>query len=295
MKQQILVNSTESFRAYIYEDGQIVVPDSATVTIYSPGSDVTLEEDSVMTVASDGELSLSLTLENNSLPEENYKSVITYIYGGDTDKAVRFYDVVNARLVSVVTDSDVTGELPQLKGSGWKVMGTSVSGTSSTIVDSELSIYPDDYFKGGTAYSIDKDELRNITGFDSATGTVTVDSFTSVIGTDKYILTRSFSVEIKRAFEKIEESLVAIGRRPSLVLDPYDLKEVHIYISVSEVCKGLSTDDKGFWWKMWKEYEKKGKDLFELMKFKYDTTEDGYIDDMEEEESSFGNTRVARR
>lgn len=294
MKQQILINSAESFETYIYEDGAIIVPASATVTIYKPSDSNTILLDEVMNIASDGLSSATLTSGDNRELGENYKAVITYIFNGSTDKAVRFYDVVNARLVSVVTDSDVTGELPQLKGSGWKVMGTSESGSSTTIVDSELKNYPDDYFNGGTAYSIDKDELRAVTGFDSSTGTVTVNSFAGAITTDKYILTRSFKVEIGRAFEKIEESLSALGRRPSLVLDPYDLKEVHIYMSVSEACKGLSTDDSGFWWKMWKEYEEKGSKLFELMSFKYDATDDGVIGDGEEV-SGFSTNRVGRR
>ncbi len=294
MKQQILVSSTESFETYIYEDGAIIIPASATVTIYKPTDNNTILEDEAMTVGSDGLMSVSLTATQNGELGENYKAVITYIYNGSADKAVRFYDVVNARLVSVVTDSDVTGELPQLKGSGWKVMGTSESGSTTTIVDSELVNYPDDYFKGGSAYSIDKDELREVTGFDSATGTVLTSSFSSVISVDKYILTRSFKVEIGRAFEKIEENLSNLGRRPSLVLDPYDLKEVHIYMSVSGICRGLSTDDSGFWWKMWKEYEEKGSKLFELMNFKYDVTDDGFIGE-DEEEGGFFSARVGRR
>lgn len=294
MKQQILINSSESFSTYLHEDGAVIVPTSAIVTIYKPGDSTVLIEAGVMDIDVDGLASMTMTESDNEVLGENYKAVITYIYDGSTDKAVRFYDVVNARFVSVVTDSDVTGELPQLKGSGWKVMGSSQSGSATTITDSELTNYGDDYFNGGSAYSIDKDEIREVIGFASSTGTVTVKSFSAPISTDKYILTRSYKDEIGRAFEKIEEKLVAMGRRPSLVLDPYDLKEVHIYMSVCEVCKGLSTDDSGFWWKMWKEYEVKGRELFELMKFKYDSTDDGYIEDYEEE-SSLGTSRVGRR
>ncbi len=95
--------------------------------------------------------------------------------------------------------------------------------------------------------------------------------------TDKYILSRSFTREIQRAFEKIEDRLVSLGRRPHLILDPYDLREVHICYSIAEICKGLATESGGFWWEVWKEYEKKADERFSAINFKYDESGDGYI------------------
>ena len=294
MKEQILHNSTESFSAYVYSGGLVVVPSSATVTISRPSGGDILLTDAVMTVATDGKLSLSLSSGHNSVLGENYKAVITYVYSGGTDKAVRFYDVVRSRLDSVITDSDVTSELPQLKGSGWKVMGKAESGSVTTIIDSELSNYSDDYFTGGTAYSVDKDELRKITSFDSATGTVTVEAFSSAVVNDSYILTRSYGAEIVRAFDKLSEKISSMGKRPYLVLDPYDLKEIHLLMSVSEACKGLSLEEEGFYWKMWKEYESRADKLFASLNFKYDYSGDGEISRGESERANLSG-RLKRR
>jgi hypothetical protein len=283
MKQQLLADITGIFKSYIYEDNKKIIPSSATLTVYKPGGDVKLVDGASMMVGSDGLLSYTLTSQDNSIADINYKAVITYIYGSDTLYATLFYDVVKSRLMKVVVDDDVVAELPQLKDNGWRVRGAVESGSTTTIVDSELKRYEDGFFTGGLAYSIDKDESREIADFVSSTGTVTTADFSTAISSgEKYILTRSYSREIQRAFEKIEDKLARLGKRPELVLDPYDLKEVHIYQSVAEVCKGLITESDNFWWEMWKSYESKADETFRAFNFKYDSSEDGYITGAEE-------------
>ncbi len=282
MKQQFLKNTADTFQTYIYENNRKIVPSSARLTVYKPGGDATLVSGAVMTVGSDGLLTYALTESDNAALGVNYKAVVTYVYNTKTYYATLFYDVVNAKLSKVVTDEDAISELPQLKDNSWTVRGTAKSGTATTIVDSGLSRYEDGYFTGGLAYSAAKDEKREITGFASATGTVTTGAFSSAIAAgEKYILSRSFSKEINRAFEKIEEKLVRLGKRPELVLDPYDLREAHIYFSVAEACKGLITGNDTFWWEMWKAYEKKADEAFAQINFKYDSSSDGYISEGE--------------
>ncbi len=285
MKQKFLKNTVEIFQSYVYENNRKLVPSSATITVYRPGGSSELLSGVTMTVQSDGRLDYALSADDNTQADENYKAVIAYVYSGTTYYVTLYYDVVNSKLHKVVTDDDIVSELPQLRDNGWRVHGTAESGTTTTIADVELRRYEDDYFTGGLAYSIDKDETREITDFVSSTGTVSVVAFGSAIATDKYILTRSFSREIQRAFEKIEELLVRRGKRSHLILDPYDLREVHIYISVAEVCKGLATEPENLWWKLWKGYEKTALEAFNALNLKYDHTQDGYISGGEESNS----------
>ncbi len=284
MKQQFILNTPDTFRTYVYENNRRLVVDSATITVYRPGSDVKLVDNAQMTVDPDGLLSYALTASHNSELGTNYRAVITYVVASAVNYVTLFYDVVRTRLVKVITDDDIITELPQLKDKGWRVHGTAEGGSVTTIVDSELQRYEDDYFTGGTAYSVDKEETREITGFTSSTGTVTTTAFSSPITFDRYILTRSYSREINRAFEKIEDGLVRLGKRPELVLDPYDLREVHIYYSVAEACKGLSVEQEDFWWEMWQTYTKKAEETFRSINFKYDASGDGYIAGGEERE-----------
>lgn len=294
MKQQFIVNTLDTFKTWIYENNRRAVPSSARITVYRPGGDLRLADDEAMSIASDGLLSYSLSASQNSEPAENYRAAITYVLNGATSYATLFYDVVKTRLVKVVTDDDLASELPQLKDRGWRVRGTADSGTATTIVDAELKRYEDDYFTGGTAYSFDKDETREVTAFARSTGTVTTEAFSSAIATgEKYLLTRSFSREIQRAFEKAEERIMRLGRRPHLILDPYDLREVHIYQSVAEACKGLINDSESIWREMWKEYEKKAEDSFRNINFKYDSSGDGHIG-ANETDSAMSVIRTAR-
>jgi hypothetical protein len=282
MRQQFLVDTAETFQTFVYENNRKIVPTSATLTVYRPGGDIKLVDGASMTVGGDGLLSYSLTAADNDTADMNYKAVLSYVYNSNTYTFTLFYDVVNTRLVKVITDEDIVNELPQLKDNGYRVHGTAESGSTTTIVDSELKRYDDDYFTGGLAYSIDKDETREITDFVNSTGTVTTAAFSSAISTDRYVITRSYTSEIQRAFEKIEEMLIRIGKRPHLILDPYDLREVHIYFSVAEVCKGLMTENETLWWELWKEYETKAEETFGGINFKYDVSGDGYIARSEE-------------
>lgn len=277
MKQQFFVDTAGTFRTYVYENNRKVVPASAAITITRPGSDAPVVEDVAMTVGADGLLSYDLTAAQNSEAGLNYKAAVSYVHDGKTWYVALFYDVVRSVLTKVITDSDIVTELPQLKDNGWKVRGTAQSGSATTVVDAELKRYEDDYFTGGIVWSADKDETREVVDFESSTGTVTTTAFSSAVTTDRYVLTRSYTREIQRAFEKIEERLERMGRRPHLVLDPYDLREVHIHYSVAEACKGLVTGAGDIWWDLWKEYEQKGDTVMDRMNFKYDSSADGFI------------------
>lgn len=292
MKQTFLVDTAETFQTYVWEDNQIIVPSSATVVIYKPNGDTVLQASASMSVAGDGLLSYSLTVTHNDIADENYKAVISYVVSGTTYVATLFYDVVNSKLHKVITDEDIVNELPQLKENGWRVHGTASSGSTTTIIDNDLKRYDNDYFTGGLAYSITQDETRKITDFVSSTGTVTVADFPSTAASDKYILTRAYTKEIQRAFEKIEQLLVNQGRRPQLILDPYDLREVHIQYAVAEICKGLVTEEAGMWFEFMERYEKRAYAMFKSLNLKYDTSDDGYI--AGSEESRRFNLRAGR-
>lgn len=297
MKQQFLEDIAETFKTYIYEDNRKLVVTSATLTVYKPGTDTKLLDGVSMTVGGDGLLSYDLTGDNNDIADENYKAVIAYVSNAVTFPTTLFYDVVKVKLHKVITDQDIIDELPQLRDSGWSVEGTADSGSTTTIVDAELidrEEYPDNHFMGGKAYSIDRDETRDITDFVSSTGTVTTKAFSGAIATDKYVLTRSFTREIQRAFEKIEDRLNRMGRRAHLILDPYDLREAHTYQTVADICKGMATDVEGtIWWEFMNLYEMKVNWFFKNTTFKYDISEDGFISGSEEDQKP-GRKTIAR-
>lgn len=283
MKQQFIVDATGTFKQYIYADNRKIIPTTATLNVYKPGTSDKLIDAVAMTIAGDGLLSYALTTAHNDIADDNYKAVITYTYNSISYTATVFYNVVNSILRPVITDDDIINELPQLRDNGLKIHGVATSGSTTTIVDINLKRYPDDYFTGGLGYSVTRDETREITDFVSSTGTVTTTSFTGAIATDKYILTRSFTREIQRAFEKLESMLEQAGRRSHLVLDSYDLRETHIMMSAAEICKGMiSTGGDGMWPYFYEAYDKRGYAIFKNLNLKYDDSIDGYISGAEE-------------
>lgn len=294
MKQQFLVETPDTFRTYIYEFNLKAVPDAAAITISRPGG-AQLVSGAAMTIGGDGLLSYELTAGDNQTPGLDYKAQIEYSLNAKTHHAVLFYDVVRSRLAKVITDDDIFAELPQLLDRGWSVTGAAENGTVSTIVDSRLKRYADGYFTGGVAEVPAKGETREIRGFDAAAGILSVEAFSSAVAPgEKYLLTRSFSREIQRAFEKLEDELKRLGKRPHLVLDSNDLREAHIYLSVAEACKGLSSDSKGMWWELWREYEGKAVAAYSGLRLKYDYSGDGSITGAEGE-IAFGSLRAGRR
>lgn len=283
MKQQFLVDIADTFKTYIYENNRKIVPASATITVYKPGTSDVLISTTAMTVAGDGLLSYALTSTHTDIADENYKVVIAYVYSSVTYYLTLFFDIVTTKLSKVITDEDIENELPQLKNKGWRVHGVADSGTTTSLVDGELKRYEDDYFTGGLCINLTADEVREITDFVSSTGTVTTVAFTNAVAAgNKYILQRSYTKEIQRAFEKLEDMIARMGKRAHLILDPFDLREVHILMSVAEICKGMISENDNMWWQLWQDYDKRAYAVFKSLNFKYDDSEDGYISGAEE-------------
>lgn len=281
-RQKFIVDTASTFQTYIYEDGLKIVPTSATITVNKPNSEDDLITAQAMTVGGDGLLSYALTSGNNDTLDKNYQAVISYVVDAVTFEAVVYYDVVNHKLQYVITDDDLMKELPQISEQGYREYGTATSGSATTIVDLELQRFADNYFNGGLAVDLDNEEKREITNFVSSTGTVTTTTFSNAISTNKYMLVRSYTREIETAFDKIKSMIKMDGQNPEQFTDGDDLKLVHIYLSVAEVCKSFSTATESYWWDLWQKYETKGEKLFDSIEYKYDDNNDGIISSGEE-------------
>lgn len=59
MRQQFLLNTPDTFQTYLFESNRKLVPDSAFITVYTPGG-LLLVERAPMAIAIDGLLSYEL-------------------------------------------------------------------------------------------------------------------------------------------------------------------------------------------------------------------------------------------
>jgi len=282
-RQKFIVDVASTFQLYVYEDGQKIVPSSATITINKPNTDEDLITAQAMSVGGDGLLSYALTSGNNDTVDLNYQAVVSYVVSGTTFTSKIYYDIVEQTLPTMVIDDDIVRELPQVGEKGYRVHGTATSGSTTTIVDVEgLDRFANDYFTGGLAVNLDTDETRQITDFVSSTGTVTTSAFSGAISTNPYMLIRSYTREIEQALIKLKSKISIIGHNPEQYLDGDDLFLVHLYMAVAEVCKSFTTDSETYWWDLWKDYEKKADTLFDNCEFDYDESNDGIISGGEE-------------
>ncbi|MBI5810367.1 MAG: hypothetical protein HZB21_04170 [Deltaproteobacteria bacterium] len=147
MRQQFTANTAGTFKTYIYENNRKVVPVSAALTVSMPGSKSLLIDGAAMTVAVDGLISYALSASDSRDPAVGYMAEIAYLYNSEACRITVFYDVVRMRLAKVITDEDVVNELPQIKEGGLTARGQAEGGSATTIVDTELKRYDDDYFR----------------------------------------------------------------------------------------------------------------------------------------------------
>lgn len=257
MKEQFYFNIAGTFKCNAFVDEVSVIPDSANITVYYPSSVDKRIDNEAMTIDGNGNMTFELLDTQNQLPAINYKVVVDFTYTGSSYSNTYFYDVVYTRLVNTLNDYDLLSELPTLRDNGFKFRGTSDSATVTTLTDSNLKRFKDDYFNGGSILILSTGETRTISGFDSSTGTVTFDSVPVAPISDPYILTKSYKDVRDKTLETIEEELVKDGKRAHLLIDSYDFRFTHLYLTVSAICKSLSTTDKDIWWTLWKEYEEK--------------------------------------
>lgn len=257
MKEQFYFNIAGTFNCNAFVDEVSVIPDSATLTVYYPSSMNKLIETQVMAIDGSGNLSYELLDSDNQLPAINYKAQIDFTYSGVTYSNTYFYDVVYTRLVNTLNDYDLLSELPTLRDNGFKFRGTSDSATITSITDSNLKRFKNDYFNGGSVLILSTGETRNISDFDSTTGTVSFDAVPVAPISDPYILTKSYKDVRERALEVIEGELIKDGKRAHLLIDSYDFRLTHLYLTITMICKSLSTSENDIWWTLWKEYEKK--------------------------------------
>ena len=278
MKQEFLEDLAGDFQHQIIENNIEVVPSSAIITVFEPNTTNELVTAQAMNIGSDGLLTYSLTAGDNDIHEENYKADITYIDGGVTKKVVVFYDVVKVLLHQVITDEDVINELPSTDNLQWQTLGDMTGGSTTTIIDLNLSTFEDDNYTGGVATNLTNNETRKITDFVANTGTITTETFTTTNESgDKYKLQRSFGREITRAWEKLLNLIRENGKRHALILDSNDLREVHILMSVVEITKGFSNESDEFWFAVWNKYEEKADIRFNKLNLKYDIGDDGTL------------------
>lgn len=292
MKQKILIDIGGDLELKYFENSLQVIPApaaSAKVIIYDDGGAVKVAL-SVVSIDSAGTMSFAITAAIADDVYSNWKAVWQFVVNGNTIYKTTLFDVVRNILENPVIDEDIINAAAFLKEQNYNKIFTSDSGTSTTIISTELT-EKDDYWNGGSAEVIDGinvGQIRKVTDFVASTTKLTVEAFVAAIdATSKIRLTRTFKKEIDRAFDRFKLDVKNRGIRIDRIIDDSQVKEYIIILSLHYICFGLSTDIADIWFAKAEAYMSDYKKLIGTAVFEYDDDNDGNIESDEEQKNIF--------
>lgn len=291
IKQQFLEDKTGTIKLTIYSNNRAVIPTSATITLYKPGSDTELQAAVSATVDSNtGEMSYSLTATHTADADLNYKAVWAYVVSGVTYYETQLFDVVKSILSIPITDDDLYAELESLRKSNAQSTGTATAGAAGSLTDTTKRKEEDSYWKGGTIKIISgtgAGQQRDITGFTQSTGVITITpNWTTTPSTDSvYYIVKSFNEKIQQAFRTIETMIYNKGKRHELILESSQIEIPLIYLTIHLIALDLMDEQNDKWDRLQVTYKDKFNDAFNNLKLEYDEDESGNVDEAETQQN----------
>jgi|GEM_PF-2352029 len=301
MKQELLLNITDTIAITPYINNRPAISTSATVTIKGPGGTTLVAAGTTAVVnATTGEITYDFNLSINTALGENFVCDFKYIISSITYYQTVLFDVVLNRLAISVIDEDLLNEQSDILGRNEGIGDVVSSSTSTTLVALNLKTYADDYWNGGVIEASDPAtgviQKRVVTDFVKSTGTITVDAAWATNPTSSYNFTlrRGFQKKIDQSFNEMMLDVNARGYRPALILESSDLKVPLIKKSLALICRDFSKEVDDKWWALSESYEKQYDAMFSKVKFQYDANQSGGIGGEDEQNRDAGSVRLLR-
>lgn len=300
MKQEILKDKTQTLYMTPFINNRAAVASSATVNITKPGGEVLVSAGTGTIDGTTGEVSYAFSSTLNNTLGENFQAQWTYVVSGTTYYHTSLFDVVLNQLAISVIDEDLLDEQSDILQRNESVSGIVDSATSTTIVDSELKAFVNDYWNGGKvkviATATGVEQVRTVSDFVQSTGTITVDAAFGATPdtTYNYSVNRGFQNKIAAAFDEVMIDVRARGYRPALILESSDLRIPTIKKALAIICRDYATAPDDKWFVLSKEYDEQYKDIFSKIVFQYDRNESGYIGKDYEKDQDIGSVRMRR-
>lgn len=290
MKQQFLDGKADTIRLQIYNNNRPVVPTSATITLYKPGSATVLQSSTSATVdANTGEMTYNLTSTHTADTGLNFKADWSYVVSGVTYYQSQLFDIVKSILSIPVVDDDLYDELQALRKEAYQQAGTATAGASGSLTDT-LRNESDNFWKGGEIEIIGGTGIgqkRDVTASVQSTGVISVTpTFTTTPDTTtKYRLIKSFNKQIRNCFEKLSTMIYNKGMRQNLILESSQLKVPLVYLTIHFICLDLMTEQNDVWYTRALSYWDRFNESYNGMKLEYDSNESGTIEGQEEQDN----------
>ena len=299
MKQELLkdVAGSVSFTPYI--NNQPGIASAATVTIKKTTGESVVSAVSASVDGTTGEISYGLSAAQIDELGENWSAKWAYTISSVAYNQTTLFDVVLHKLAITVIDTDLLDEQSDLLTKNENFSGAVDSATTTTIIDTDLKEYDDDYYNGGILVVINPTngvkQTREITDFASSTGTITVGTAfgTTPDSTYHYIAYRGFEAKIDKAFEEMMLEVRQRGFRPALILESSELHIPHVKKTLEMICIDYMKEDGDKWDKLATKYGKEYQNYISKVVFQYDRDEDGLITGTDTD-NTLGSIRMVR-
>jgi hypothetical protein len=219
-------------------------------------------------------------------------------YTIDSEKHVRFFDLVRYPFVNEVIDQDLIDENIMLMDGLAEQEGQAQSGTTATLVDLART-EADDYWNGGKLTKLPLLDTgvvteHQITDFVKSTNTLTFTPVTTAITTERYFIRRSYKGLTDRAADKVRAKVAAQGEPAYLLIDGTSVKQLIVYMSLAMWFQQKREAEGDKYDMQFKYYEDQFQKQFDTIPLVFDVNDDGKIDDDEAKGQNFMSVSLSR-
>lgn len=212
----------------------------------------------------------------------------------------RWFNISSFALDNPITELDLLNEKPELDDvRPQKELRVTTDSTDKDVLECANLDEPEDFWVGSVVEWKGQTDYNNrfiVTAWDKSDSEITLENelTNTPSKNDRFVLYRSFYPEINAAFDEICHTLNSM--RPNFtsqtginkVVDSMDLRNWHLYLTISKIASNLRTRE-GDVFDLWsKEYNIKAVKASSDMQVKLDLDEDGTF---EETETSLGRTK----
>jgi hypothetical protein len=286
MKEQVNYYTGRIFTKKVFSQNVQQVPTLARVTITDSAGSVKVSLASA-SIAADGTMSYEVTAAaaQGFAIGENFKLKWTYTVSSKTYEILDLFDVVYTTIgIEDLSDDDLLRFATYLRGVSGGISGKADSGTVSTLVDNDLEEDGAVPIKGGwleITEGTNSGTKRRITAFTGHTVTVSPAFASAIDATSYYVVRPSFEPFIRQAWEDVENDLVNLGRRPSLLIDGDQVRALILTRAAMAVAFSAIKDPQDRWAFRYDKLKDDYARLISVKNFLYDENEDANISSAE--------------
>jgi len=270
-----------------YLDNVQAIPSLATIVITtSGGADMPIPViGAACSIDGYGTMSFAVVAGNCTDLGLTFIATWTFTISGVSYTERTYFDVVKNKLEIIITDDDLEKEYAALRDLKYREAGIiselSTSTLGNEIIDSQ-SFKGTPIYKGGYIKILSgacQNYTAKIIDYDSETGIFELSKILPGIPAigDDFIVYKSYTDEIERAFEEITDWLRNAGHRPALIIDDTQIREIHINLAISKVLMNAGTQYQAAQQSFYNKYLS----LRGELKLDYDTDETGLTDDLD--------------